>query len=246
MLGQPQGLSMRVGEKCIFTVARDMFNGKIKAGHRYTGKNWIDGWVVYKTFHLKAKTIEPIKKTTVKKAKAPTASDYKAFGDTAFELAVRYRDNWQSVISGKKFEEGDWNGLQAGHGVSRQHWATRHNPLNCHAITSGENFHMSIGTTTIIAKYWAYVTTKYGQVIVEALVNGNHQPQKLSISYLKEDCRRQYEFLKKTLDTHLTLKTKKFVSADPAYYIKWRCEKYPKKKAEGVLKVLDLIQRGEI
>ena len=237
---------MRFGEKCVFTVAQDMFDGKIKAGHKYTGKFWRDKWVKYRTFTIKAKTIESVEKPKVKKEKAPTASDYKNFSDLCFEVAIRYRDNWQSVISGKKFEEGDWNGLQAGHGVSRQHWATRHNALNCHAITSGENFHMSIGTTTIIAKYWAYVTAKYGQVIVEALVNGNHQPQKLSISYLKEDCRRQYEFLKKTLDTYLTLKTKKFVSADPDYYIKWRCEKYPKAKATGVLKVLNLIEEGQI
>lgn len=237
---------MRKGEKCIFTVAEDMFDGRLKKGRRYTGKYWLPTLVYYRNWHVPVATVEPIKKTTVKKEKAPTASDYKNFSDLCFEVAIRYRDNWQSVISGKKFEEGDWNGLQAGHGVSRQHWATRHNPLNCHAITSGENFHMSIGMTTIIAKYWAYITAKYGQVIVEALVNGNHQPQKLSISYLKEDCRKQYEFLKKTLDTYLTLKTKKFVSADPVYYIKWRCEKYPKAKANGVLKVLDLIIKGEI
>lgn len=239
---------MRIGEKCIFTVdmAINYGNIKLKTGHRYTGY-WGGGkTIVYKRCRLTANTVEPIKKPTVKKEKAPTASDYKNFSDLCFEVAIRYRDNWQSVISGKKFEEGDWNGLQAGHGVSRQHWVTRHNPMNCHAITSGENFHMSIGTTTIIAKYWAYVTAKYGQVIVEALVNGNHQTQKLSISYLKEDCRRQYEFLKKTLDTYLTLKTKNFVSADPTYYIKWRCEKYPKVKADGVLKVLKMITEGQI
>lgn len=233
---------MRVGEKCKFVLSENMY--ALKAGRKYTGIYAGGDRVRYQRFMLVPEEIIPIKKPVVKKEKAPTASDYKNFGDMAFEMAIRFRDNWTSVISGQKFEEGDWNGLQAGHGVSRQHWATRHNPLNCHAITSGQNFHMSIGTTTIIAKYWAYVTAKYGQVIVEALVNGNHQPQKLSISYLKEDCRRQYEFLKKTLDTYLTLKTKTFVSADPDYYIKWRCEKFTKKKTDGIMKVLKII-KGE-
>ena len=236
---------MRVGEKCIFTVDKDMFGGKIKAGHKYVGKCAGDLVVLYRNYRINVKSIKKAEKTPVIKEKAPTASDYKNFSDLCFECAVRYRDNWTSVISGQKFEEGDWNGLQAGHGVSRQHWATRHNPLNCHAITSGQNFHMSIGTTTTIAKYWAYVAKIYGQDVVDDLINGNHPTPKLSISYLKEDCIRQYEFLKNTLNTYLTLKTKTFVSADPDYYIKWRCEKFTKAKTDGIMKVLKIV-KGEL
>lgn len=235
---------MRIGEKCIFTVDKDMFGGKIKAGHKYVGKCAGDLVVLYRNCRINVKSIKKAEKTPVIKEKAPTASDYKNFSDLCFECAVRYRDNWTSVISGQKFEEGDWNGLQAGHGVSRQHWATRHNPLNCHAITSGQNFHMSIGTTTTIAKYWAYVAKIYGQDVVDDLINGNHPTPKLSISYLKEDCIRQYEFLKNTLNTYLTLKTKTFVSADPDYYIKWRCKKFPKAKTDGIMKVLKIV-KGE-
>lgn len=236
---------MRVGEKCVFTVDKDMFGGKIKAGHKYVGKCAGDLVVLYRNYRINVKSIKKAEKTPVIKEKAPTASDYKNFGDVAFEMAIRFRDNWTSIISGQKFEEGDWNGLQAGHGVSRQHWATRHNPLNCHAITSGQNFHMSIGTTTTIAKYWAYVAKIYGQDVVDDLINGNHPTPKLSISYLKEDCIRQYEFLKNTLNTYLTLKTKTFVAADPDYYIKWRCEKFPKAKTDGIMKVLKII-KGEL
>lgn len=236
---------MRIGEKCIFTVAKDMFGGKIKAAHKYVGKCAGDMLVSYRNCIINVKSIKKAEKTPVIKEKAPTASDYKNFSDLCFECAVRYRDNWTSVISGQKFEEGDWNGLQAGHGVSRQHWATRHNPLNCHAITSGQNFHMSIGTTTTIAKYWAYVAKIYGQDVVDDLINGNHPTPKLSISYLKEDCIRQYEFLKNTLNTYLTLKTETFVSADPDYYIKLRCEKFTKKKTDGIMKVLKIV-KGEL
>lgn len=234
---------MRKGEKCIFVLAEDMFGGKLKARHRYNGIYAGGDRVRYRTYNLVPEEIIPIKKT-VKKEKAPTASDYKNFSDLCFEVAIRYRDNWQSVISGKKFEEGDWNGLQAGHGISRQHWATRHDALNCHAITSGENFHMSIGTTTIIAKYWAYVTAKYGQNSVQKLINDTHETPKLSISYLKEDCKDCFCFLFQALALYSAKNGIKLRAASDV--IKWRCEKYPKKKAEGVLKVLNLITEGKI
>lgn len=232
---------MRVGEKCVFTVAKDMFGGKLKAGHKYIGKCAGDMLVSYRNCIINVKSIKKIEKTTVKKEKAPTASDYKNCSDLLFEVGVRYRDNFTSVISGDKFQEGDWNGLQAGHGVSRQHWATRHNPLNCHAITSGQNFHMSLGSTTTIAKYWAYVAKKYGQDVVDDLINGNHPTPKLSISYLKEDCRLCYSFFTRRLEewnrTHSPRR-----SADEV--IRWRCESFTKKKTDGIMKVLKII-KGE-
>ena len=234
---------MRIGEKCIFTVdmAIKYGNCNLKPNHRYTGHFYGEKTVVYKGMRLTANTVESIKKPMVKKEKAPTASDYKNFSDLCFEVAIRFRDNWTSVISGKKFEEGDWNGLQAGHGVSRQHWATRHNPLNCHAITSGENFHMSIGTTTIIAKYWAYVTQKYGEKVVDELVNNNESP-KLSISYLKEDCFKCRNFLYFTLLEYAIKNNKRI---DPEEVIKWRCESFTKKKTDGIMKVLKIV-KGEM
>lgn len=233
---------MRIGEKCKFVLSENMY--ALKAGRKYTGVYAGGDRVRYQRFTVIPEEIIPIKKPVVKKEKAPTASDYKNFADLCFEVGVRYRDNWTSVISGQKFEEGDWNGLQAGHGVSRQHWATRHNPYNCHAITSGENFHMSLGTTTIIAKYWAYVTAKYGQIFVEALVNEKHPTPKLSISYLKEDCIKQYYFLYSMVTGYLIRKKTKLVEVDPDYYIKWRCEKFPKAKTDGIMKVLKIV-KGE-
>ena len=237
---------MVVGQKCIFVLKQDELGGKLKKNRQYKGIYAGGDRVSYRGFVLVPEEIMPIQKPAVKKEKAPTASDYKNFSDLCFEVAIRYRDNWTSVISGQKFKEGDWNGLQAGHGVSRQHWATRHNPLNCHAITSGENFHMSIGTTTIIAKYWAYVANKYGQDVVDDLINGDYHAPKLSISYLKEDCVKQYYFLYAMVTGYLIRKKIKLVEVDPDYYIKWRCEKYPKKKADGVLKVLKMITEGQI
>lgn len=228
---------MRIGEKCVFTVDKDMFGRKIKAGHKYVGKCAGDLVVLYRNYRIDVKSIKKAEKTPVIKEKAPTASDYKIFADTAFETAVRFRDKFTSVISGRKFPEGTWNELQAGHGITRQHWATRHNPCNCHAITSGENFHMSLGTTTIIAKYWSYVAKKYGQHTVDNLINGDHPTPKLSISYLKEDCLWCYDFLK--ICTKGNAKT-------PAEIIRWRIESYPKTKAKSVLKILEKIEKGEL
>ena len=233
---------MRVGEKCKFVLSKNMY--ALKAGRKYTGIYAGEDRVRYQRFLLVTQEIIPIKKT-VKKEKAPTASDYKKFGDICFECGIRYRDNWTSIISGKRFVEGDWNGLQAGHGVSRQHWATRHDPMNCHAITSGENFHMSLGTTSTIAKYWRYVSKKYGQKVVDRLLDNEPESPKLTISYLKEDCKKQYEFLCDCIIQYLRTNRLFESHVCPSGYVKWRCENLPKKQAEGVLKVLDLITKGE-
>ena len=236
------GRRMRIGEKCKFILSENMY--ALKAGRKYTGIYAGGDRVRYQRFTLIPEEIIPIQKTPVVKVKAPTAVDYKKFSDICFECGVRYRDNWTSIISGKRFVEGDWNRLQAGHGVSRQHWATRHDPMNCHAITSGENFHMSLGTTSTIAKYWKYVAKKYGQDVVDRLLDNEPESPKLTISYLKEDCRKQYNFLAYyLLEYRLTNNT---IPKTVESVIKWRCENLPKKQAEGVLKVLDLIEKGEI
>lgn len=235
---------MRIGEKCKFILSENMY--ALKAGRKYTGIYAGGDRVRYQRFVVVPEEIIPIQKPAVKKEKAPTASDYKKFADVAFEVGVRFRDGWRSVISGQKFEEGDWNGLQAGHGISRQHWATRHNPLNCHAITSGQNFHMSLGTTKIIAQYWAYVAKKYGQDVVDDLLNNEKPSPKLTIAYLKEDCKKQYEFLANCIEQYLNVNRLYESYIIPSGYIKWRCEKLPKKQAEGVLKVLHLILGGLI
>lgn len=225
------------GTKVVFTVAQDMFGSKIKKGHKYTGYKLFGNWVKYRTYTLRAATIEKVAKSVVK-PKAPTASDYKNFADLCFEVAVRYRDNWESVISGKKFDEGDWNGLQAGHGVSRQYWASRHNPLNCHAITSGENYQMSLGNPKTIAKYWAYVVREYGQDEADALLEAKPEPIKKSIGYLLEDCAKCYCFLDREL---ISWNKTHSIKRSPVEVIKWRCEKLPQTKADGINKVLNAL-----
>ena len=233
---------MRIGEKCIFTVGKDMFGGKLKAGHKYVGKCAGDMLVSYRNCIINVKSIKKTEKTVVKKEKAPTASDYKNFGDLCFEVGVRYRDNWRSVISGKQFEEGDWNGLQAGHGCSRTYWDTRHNPINCHAITSGENYAMSIGNSQIIMKYWEYVAKTCGEFYAKTLINMKHETMKLNIGYLKEDCVFCYDFFKWWLADWCAKHKEK---RNPDEVIQKRCEKFPKAKTDGIMKVLKII-KGEM
>ena len=237
---------MRVGEKCVFTLDSTYFGGKLKPRHRYKGSYAgvyrDDDWVVYRGAKLRAKTVEPIKKPTVKKEKAPTASDYKNCSDMLFEIGVRYRDDWRSIISGKQFEEYDWNGLQAGHGCSRQYWDTRHAPKNCHAITSGENYAMSIGNSQIIMKYWEYVAKTYGEFYAKTLINMKHEPMKLNIGYLKEDCIFCYNFFYVWLVVWSEKYNKK---RDPDEVIKKRCEKFTKAKTDGIMKVLKIV-KGEL
>lgn len=238
---------MRVGEKCKFVLSENMY--ALKAGRKYTGIYAGGDRVRYQRFMLVPEEIIPIKKPVVKKEKAPTASDYKNFSDLCFEVGVRYRDNWRSVISGKQFEEGDWNGLQAGHGCSRQYWDTRHVPINCHAITSGENYQMSLGNATTIMKYWTYVANKYGQHVVDSLVNMKHENTKLSISYLKGDCKYQYDWLFFCVVQYF--KKNNLFNSDTDYLphidyiIKWRCAKLPNAKANGIMKVLKIL-KGEM
>ena len=233
---------MRIGEKCKFILNENMYT--LKAGRKYTGIYAGGDRVRYQRFVVVPEEIIPIQKPAVKKEKAPTASDYKNFSDLCFEVAIRYRDNWQSVISGKKFEEGDWNGLQAGHGCSRTFWDTRHNSINCHAITSGENYAMSIGNAATIMKYWNYVAKTEGQRAVNYFTTMKHATMNLTIAWLKEDCRQQYEYLWFQLGRYA--REHKTELKTPEFVVKWRCEKYPKKKAEGVLKVLDLITNGDL
>lgn len=217
-------------KKIKFLCAEDKY--ALKKGHWYTGFLAGNYLASCRGVLVKFSQIQQLQKE--KKEKSLTSTNYKDFSDLCFEVGIRYRDKWTSVISGKRFPEGSWNDLQAGHGQSRGHWDTRHNPYNCHAITSGENFHMSLGTTSTIIKYWRYVERQYGQKIHDELVDYEHKPVKLTIAFLKEECKKCYAFLcEQVAGNKLT----------PDEIIHWRCQKLPKAKAEGILKILETMEK---
>lgn len=230
-----------MSKKVIWTPSEDIFvYGKriAMANHRYNA-------TLIKTHDLMAAisyrgVLVRVPKSTVltqpRKPSAPhkiTPADLKKFGDICFEVGIRYRDRWRSVISGKKFAEGDWDGLQAGHGLSRGHWDTRHNGMNCHAITKFENLMMTFPNSEITKKYWEYVARTFGKTACEELRNHKAKTIHLDLAYLREDCERCYNFLR--LQTQGYKRT-------PDEIIRWRCESLPERERKGVLSVLETME----
>ena len=72
---------MKIGEKCTFTVGKDMFGGKIKAGHKYVGKCAGDALVSYRNCIIQVKSIKKVERSPIKKDKAfQTKSSKKVIG----------------------------------------------------------------------------------------------------------------------------------------------------------------------
>lgn len=180
-----------------------------KAGRIYTGVAFNDGdkirvHTIRGTVTIsKSDIVEKVKKET--KTTAPTSAEYKLFSDTCFETAIRWRDGWKSVISGKQFKPGEYDKLHAGHFLSRLNWGSRHRGLNCHAITQGENYAMSRGDVRTINKYANFLEKTYGDNVLSELDEMAMQPVKLSISFLQEDCRYCWEYLNLYVDANKEL-----------------------------------------
>lgn len=215
-----------------------MGNATLKAGHRYTvyaapsGDKWTR--IAYRGVNLivdKSQIIQIDKKPS--KPRSITPTDYKNFSDLCFEVGIRYRDGWRSVISGKQFEEGDWARLHAGHGLSRKYWATRHNGMNCYAITAAENELMSLNDPDTIDRFWRAVARIHGGRAADELRKYKPAPVKLDLAYLREECERCYQFL--YLQTRGNPRR-------PSEIVKWRAEKLPARTRVGILAVLDTME----
>lgn len=166
---------------------------------------------------------------TIEKTKAPTNSDYKLFSDTCFEMAVRWRDNWTSIISGKVFKKRDYEGLHGGHFIERGKWATRHLPENVHAITSGENFAMSRGCVKTITAYDGFMKKTYGEKFVEELKEmAQKKFPRVTVSFLKDDAVHSYNYLNQFCDAEKELE--------------FRIKKWPKTKTEKIMKVKEYLK----
>lgn len=158
---------------------------------------------------------------------APTAAEYKLFASTVFEMAVRWRDNWTSIVSGKKLPKRDYDACHGGHYKSRGFWGTRLFPKNCHAITKDENNKMHLGDVSVIEKYRAYMVYTYGPDILNEIEDMAAQPQKLSVSFLQDSCREAYAYLNS------------FCDADKE--LKWRIDKWRKSEREKMYRVKDFL-----
>jgi len=99
---------------------------------------------------------------------ALTSLDYKKFCDTCFEMWIRWRDGWQSVVSGRAYPW-DYTKIHAGHYFGRGSLNTRYDPRNCHAITSQENYWQHLGKQDEIIKYHDFMLRTYGQETLDEL-----------------------------------------------------------------------------
>lgn len=232
-------ITMKIGDKVKFIC--DFPHPKMKQGHKYSGtvvrvlghkaaiKTIYGSVVVYKADIEVKPVVEP---PTIK---APPAPDYKFFADTCFETAVRWRDGWKSVISGKQFQPRDYSGLHGGHYHSRAKWGTRHFPMNCHAITQGENFAMSRGCVKTISAYTDVLHKKYSDWALNKMLELAETPQKLTIPYLQNDCMFCFEYLQRFCP-----------NGDGLTELAHRIKNWDKKNKQRIVNVCAYLKLGQI
>lgn len=225
---------MKIGDKVQFKYnpEHEQHNDFLTPGRLYTGrlvKQYGDRVVVRllrgTVFITKGDIIPG--KPVFKKPTAPTPAEYKLFSDTVFEMAVRWRDGWTSVISGKRFQKRDYAGLHGGHYKERGFWGSRHYPQNCFAITQGENHAMSRGCVSTIGKYRDFLVKKFGSAVLDEIEQKSKESPKLTVPYLKEDCEFCYDYLNNFCDANAELKL--------------RVDKWPKAKRDKIYKVKEYL-----
>lgn len=220
---------MRIGQKITFEPVRDF--GTLKAGRRYTGYFVGKCFARYQNYTVRAQNIEPVALSPVSKPKDITSAEYKAFADLCFEVAVRYRDGWKSIISGKKFLEYHWDGIHAGHFIGRDNWPTRHLPMNCHAITKDENRAMAHGDARVWEKYRDYLIKTYGKKTFEEMMALKNTTIRLTTPLLQDDCKFCFNFLIEQVKTQ-----KRAISI-----MNKRFEKIPKKTKIKMLEIMNTL-----
>lgn len=115
--------------------------------------------------------------------------------DDAFQMVIRYRDNFTCITCGKKFPRGERTNLHAGHFISRGIYSTRWDEENVNAQCAGCNFRQSHGDVEVIHKYEHELKLKYGDDVVDRLFAKKHQTFKPSRPWLAD----QYKFYSEAL-----------------------------------------------
>lgn len=100
--------------------------------------------------------------------------------DDAFQMFVRYRDNFKCITCGAQYPYGERTRLHAGHFISRAIYATRWDEQNVNAQCAGCNFKQSHADVETIHKYEIALEAKYGKGTVDKLLAKKHAPYKLN------------------------------------------------------------------
>ena len=115
--------------------------------------------------------------------------------DDAFQMMIRYRDNFKCITCGRQFPFGERTLLHAGHFISRVHKSTRWDEQNVHAQCAKCNLMQSRGSIYTIHSYEKALKSLYGEEIVEELIQRSRQVHKPSVIELEQIIQDSKEFI---------------------------------------------------
>lgn len=133
------------------------------------------------------KVVRPNNCKSKPKLKIEKEKDFKKKAVDAFQMYIRYRDNWTCVVCGKHIapdSEGAKQLMHAGHYVSRGKTALLLDEKNCHAQCRECNGKQN--WEGIDPRYTKYLISKYGIEILDYLNEKKHKTLKLSKAGWKE------------------------------------------------------------
>lgn len=107
--------------------------------------------------------------------------------DDVFQMCIRYRDRFTCITCSKKFPVGERQQLHAGHYISRGVYATRWDEENVNAECAGCNLKQSLADVEVINTYTKALKLKYGDDVVDRLIQKKHAPFKLTRGFLEEN-----------------------------------------------------------
>lgn len=144
------------------------------------------------------------KAVSVKKARTKAVKDAKNRAIDAFQMWVRYRDNWTCCVCGKHVDpqtEGAKQLMHAGHYISRKYKSLLLDPKNCNSQCKECNGRQN--WEGMDPRYTKYMVNKYGPEILDYLYQKQHEIKKISNaewSELADEWEGKLENLKKMLD----------------------------------------------
>ena len=107
--------------------------------------------------------------------------------DNAFQMYIRYRDNFKCITCDAQYPWGERTRLHAGHYVSRVIYATRWDEENVNAQCASCNFKQSNTDVEVIHKYEVALEAKFGKGTVERLLAKKHTIHKPNRAQLEAD-----------------------------------------------------------
>lgn len=141
---------------------------------------------------------------TATKARTKGLKDAKNRAIDAFQMYIRYRDNWTCCVCGKHIDPNQESAKQlmhAGHYISRRYKSLLLDPKNCSAQCKDCNGRQN--WEGVDPRYTKYIVHKYGPEILDYLYQKQHEIKKISNAEWAELAtywEQELENIKKTLD----------------------------------------------